>query len=102
MQLEPAYGEINRGEALIWHANLLHGGAPTRVPGRSRHSQVTHYFFEGCRYYTPMESTPRFKAWRTPLWIPNTVGERPLARELTRSIVRRVRKGATRLAQRIF
>lgn len=47
-----------RGDALIWCANLLHGGAPQLDPKRSRWSQVTHYYFEDCAYYTPMLSEP--------------------------------------------
>lgn len=44
------------GDALIWTANLLHGGEPVLRSGSTRWSQVTHYYFEGCRYYTPMHS----------------------------------------------
>ncbi len=44
------------GDALIWTANLLHGGEPILRAGATRWSQVTHYYFEGCRYYTPMHS----------------------------------------------
>jgi hypothetical protein len=47
-----------KGDALIWCANLLHGGAPQLDPARSRWSQVTHYYFEDCAYYTPMLSEP--------------------------------------------
>jgi hypothetical protein len=42
-----------KGEALIWCANLLHGGSPQTDLNRSRWSQVTHYYFEDCVYYTP-------------------------------------------------
>lgn len=49
---------MKRGEALIWAANLLHGGDPIADPESTRHSQVTHYYFEGCRYYTPLYSDP--------------------------------------------
>ncbi len=66
----PEYGTIKKGEAIIWHANVLHGGADQRNMSRSRHSQVTHFFFEGCKYYTPMESSPEKLAYRDPLWIP--------------------------------
>ena len=34
-----------KGQALIWCANLLHGGSPQTDPTRTRWSQVTHYFF---------------------------------------------------------
>jgi hypothetical protein len=42
-----------KGQALIWCANLLHGGSPQTDPTRTRWSQVTHYFFDDCVYYTP-------------------------------------------------
>jgi ectoine hydroxylase-related dioxygenase (phytanoyl-CoA dioxygenase family) len=42
-----------KGQALIWAANLLHGGSPQTDPTRSRWSQVTHYYFDDCIYYTP-------------------------------------------------
>ncbi|QIP17415.1 phytanoyl-CoA dioxygenase family protein [Spirosoma aureum] len=45
-----------KGKAIIWSANLLHGGEKILTPGSSRHSQVTHYFFENCVYYTPLRS----------------------------------------------
>jgi len=45
-----------KGQALIWTANLLHGGDKMRDLDRTRWSQVTHYYFEGCSYYTPMIS----------------------------------------------
>jgi hypothetical protein len=54
----PAYFCPKKGEALIWAANLLHGGAPQRDLTRTRWSQVTHYYFDDCIYYTPMHSNP--------------------------------------------
>jgi hypothetical protein len=42
-----------RGQTLIWAANLLHGGSPQSDATRTRWSQVTHYYFEDCIYYTP-------------------------------------------------
>jgi Phytanoyl-CoA dioxygenase (PhyH) len=45
-----------KGDALIWAANLLHGGSSQRDPQATRWSQVTHYFFENCCYVTPMRS----------------------------------------------
>lgn len=47
-----------KGQALIWTANLLHGGSPRLNPSLSRWSQVTHYYFENCTYYTPAFSDP--------------------------------------------
>ena len=45
---------IKKGQALIWAANLLHGGEPINKAGASRYSQVSHYYFEDCTYYTPL------------------------------------------------
>ena len=67
--LREAYGTIKKGEALIWSSNLLHGGSAQRDPHRSRHSQVTHYYFEGCRYYTPMDTHGLHVHWREPSFI---------------------------------
>ncbi len=50
-QLKPAYFEAKRGDVLIWHANLLHGGSPRRDPQWSRRALVCHYFAEGCLCY---------------------------------------------------
>ncbi|MBV9302128.1 MAG: phytanoyl-CoA dioxygenase family protein [Acidobacteriaceae bacterium] len=58
LDLKPLYFHAKRGQALIWAANLLHGGAAQRDLNRTRYSQVTHYYFEGCCYYTPILSVP--------------------------------------------
>lgn len=42
-----------KGQALIWSANLLHGGSHQTDPTLTRWSQVTHYYFDDCIYYTP-------------------------------------------------
>lgn len=59
-KLEAKLFEAKKGQALIWAANLLHGGSPIRDPERTRWSQATHYYFEGMdHYYAPMFSNPR-------------------------------------------
>ena len=68
-ELRPEYGVIEKGKALLWSANLLHGGALHYDKSRTRYSQVTHYFFEGCRYYTPIHSRGNEVYWRYPTWI---------------------------------
>ena len=45
-----------KGDLLIWSSNIIHGGSPVLKEGSTRWSQVTHYFFEDCYYYTPMLS----------------------------------------------
>jgi len=66
---EPVYGTIGTGQAIVWASNLLHGGSPQADRERSRHSQVTHYFFEGCQYWTPMLSEGENVRWRNPEFI---------------------------------
>jgi hypothetical protein len=56
LNLEKKTLHIKKGQALIWSANLLHGGDKINIPGLSRNSQVTHYYFEDCIYYTPLFS----------------------------------------------
>jgi hypothetical protein len=50
---------MKKGQALIWAANLLHGGTKIVDTNSTRYSQVTHYHFEGCNfYYNPGFSNP--------------------------------------------
>ena len=45
---------LNRGDAIIWAANLLHGGSKINNKNKSRLSQVVHYHFSKLEYiYNP-------------------------------------------------
>ena len=66
---EPRYGTVRKGQAIIWSANVLHGGSPHRDKRLTRHSQVTHYYFSGCRYWKPGYSQGA-RHYYTPWWIP--------------------------------
>jgi len=55
---EKKYVTLEKGNVIIWAANLVHGGSEIQDISRTRYSQVTHYFFEGCMYYVPMYSIP--------------------------------------------
>ena len=67
--MEKAQAILKKGQALIWSANLLHGGGEHRDKTRTRHSQVTHYYFEGCQYYMPLESYGGYRHLRFEEWI---------------------------------
>jgi hypothetical protein len=56
--IAPETLRAKKGQALIWAANLMHGGALQEDPRRTRWSQVTHYFFDDCAYFVPMMSDP--------------------------------------------
>lgn len=68
--LKPGTAKLRKGQALIWVSNLIHAGGPRGDLYRSRHSQVTHVFFEDCRYFTPMKSRGLDVCWREPEFIP--------------------------------
>lgn len=59
---EPYIVKLKKGQALIWAANMLHGGC--NVEGvtdltKTRLTQANHYFFKGCsKHYHPMFSRP--------------------------------------------
>ena len=71
--LQPEYATISKGQAVLWAPNLLHGGSPQTDLARTRHSQVTHYFFEGCRVYTPLHTEDGHNYWNYPEWIRDPV-----------------------------
>ncbi len=54
----PRLALLKKGQALVWTANLAHGGQAIGREGATRRSLVTHYFFENCLYYTPRLSDP--------------------------------------------
>jgi ectoine hydroxylase len=58
--LTPQYFLANRGDVLIWHANLLHGGSPIKgpVPGTTRRSMVCHYFGKDVICYHELSQRP--------------------------------------------
>eukprot|EP00854_Cymbomonas_tetramitiformis_P021940 gene21940-26421_t len=62
-------GILRKGQALIWDANLVHGGSRRLDKESTRFSQVTHFFFEGTKYYTPMLSQGKKKTYRDPVWV---------------------------------
>jgi len=49
--LRPKHFEARKGDVLIWHANLLHGGSPRRDLRLTRKALVGHYFVKGAFVY---------------------------------------------------
>jgi hypothetical protein len=50
-RLGPHYFHAKKGDVLIWHANLLHGGSPRVNLQLSRRSLVCHFFAKGSFVY---------------------------------------------------
>lgn len=55
--LKPHYFHAKKGDVLIWHANLLHGGSPRRELRLTRKSVVCHYFVKGAFVYHDLASS---------------------------------------------
>ena len=49
--LEPEYFHARKGDVLIWHANLLHGGSTRRNLELTRKAVVCHFFVKGAFLY---------------------------------------------------
>ncbi|HEV3204976.1 MAG TPA: phytanoyl-CoA dioxygenase family protein [Gemmataceae bacterium] len=45
---------VNKGDVMIWHANLVHGGSPVKNKDRTRKSLVAHYLTEAVVEYFDM------------------------------------------------
>lgn len=45
------YFHAKKGDVLIWHANLIHGGSPRHDVRHSRKALVSHYFVRGAVTY---------------------------------------------------
>lgn len=55
--LTPAYFHAKKGDVLIWHANLLHGGSARRDLRLSRHALVVHFFVKGAFVYHDLSAS---------------------------------------------
>lgn len=50
-----------KGDLLIWHANLLHGGEPIKKEGSTRKSMVFHYYAKDVICYHEITQRPTLK-----------------------------------------
>jgi len=55
-QFEERRATIKKGQAVIWAANVLHGGSPQNDINLTRKSQVTHYYMGEPKAWRPSES----------------------------------------------
>ena len=47
-----------KGDVIIWHANLIHGGAPVTDPSLTRKSMVVHYYAKDVIKYHEITERP--------------------------------------------
>lgn len=57
-QLEKAVFLARKGDILIWHANLIHGGLPVKDPDQTRKSMVIHYYAKDVIKYHEITERP--------------------------------------------
>jgi hypothetical protein len=56
--LRAEHFEARKGDVLVWHANLLHGGSKRRNLRQSRKALVAHYFADGAFVYHDLSAVP--------------------------------------------
>ena len=56
--IEKKIFKAKKGDLLIWHANLLHGGEPHTNRSKTRKSMVFHYFNTDCVCYHEITQRP--------------------------------------------
>lgn len=59
--LEKKFFTAKKGDVLIWHANLLHGGSKVVDQARTRKSMVLHYFGKDVIRYHEITQRPSFQ-----------------------------------------
>ena len=47
-----------KGDILVWHANLIHGGLPVISPAPTRKSMVIHYYAKDVIKYYEITERP--------------------------------------------
>ena len=57
-KIEKKIFTAKKGDVLIWHANLMHGGEPHLNKNRTRKSMVFHYFNMNCVCYHEITQRP--------------------------------------------
>jgi len=58
LSLQPEVFLAKKGDLLIWHANLIHGGIPVRNPALTRKSMVIHYYAKDVIKYHEITERP--------------------------------------------
>lgn len=57
-QIQKKIFKAKKGDVLIWHANLMHGGEPHTNKNKTRKSMVLHYYAKHCICYHEIKQRP--------------------------------------------
>lgn len=100
--LEPEMFPAKRGDLLIWHGDLLHGGSKVNDPGRTRDSLVSHFYALEDAQAQRMKLNPLNAGYwweRPPQEVPGEVPSSP--RAVARALVpKRARRALRRRLKR--
>ena len=58
LSLQPEVFLAKKGDMLVWHANLIHGGMPVKNPALTRKSMVIHYYAKDVIKYHEITERP--------------------------------------------
>ena len=75
-RLEPKYFHAKKGDVLIWHANLLHGGSARKNMQLSRKALVCHFFGKGAFVYHDLASSRSKQQYLGTCLLRDRAGER--------------------------
>ena len=103
---KPEYGILKKGQAVIWSANIIHGGSHQVNKELTRHSQVTHYYMGNPKCWRPsMTKNPKRRHYFKPEVVRDVSGE-PLRYPLQPLSIKRpidfCRRATAEIKRRIF
>ena len=84
-RIEPQYFHARKGDVLIWHANLVHGGSMRKKIDLSRRSIVCHYFVKGSFVYHDLAAARSKSQYMGTCLLRDETGQIKGLRRLTRS-----------------
>ncbi|MGH9663422.1 MAG: phytanoyl-CoA dioxygenase family protein [Bryobacteraceae bacterium] len=73
--LQPAHFHARKGDVLIWHANLLHGGSMRRDLQRSRRAVVCHFFVRGAYVYHDLAASRSRQQYMSTCLLQDNIGK---------------------------
>ena len=73
--LTPNYFHASKGDVLIWHANLIHGGSTRKNLQLSRKALVCHYYAKGAFVYHDLSASISKKQYMGTCLLRDTEGK---------------------------
>lgn len=81
-EMEPQYFHAKKGDVLIWHANLVHGGSARKNIALSRRAVVTHFFVKNAFVYHDLAASRSKQQYIGTCLLRDETGKRSILRGL--------------------